>query len=481
MKSVIISLLALALLAGLTHAAPDSLACRMIDWMDEPGTGFRSEGYPDWPPGYDYSGTAYWDLAMGDSFMVWLPGSDRILVLDAYEMSEVDTIANFDYGSVNAQGVTVYDSMIYILGGGAVNTLILRNDSLIWIDTDWTPFASYHFAALEDSFLYTIDRPGCALTCINVADPESIFIYRTYSPTGANAGLEVIDGYLYNAFTYYDYNEETFDTWVIFTVDQTDMLNSPSPVHHPGVYYGWRRFFGDIASDGERIFFANTYMGPWPDWPIGGSDFYIQGDTSYNFDAMWDGQPAIGVEIINDHLAAVGFKHGFSILDIDDFSTIHEVAYYMDPDSLFYFTHFAMKDTVLYAVAHPRDDTCRLYMFHLAESVASGQAEAEIPWKPEEMKLRSYPNPFNSSVRFAVEGSGVCDTPLRVEIYDVAGRKIAQLPVGATWWGARSTGQPPVDPYEFNWRPDESIPSGIYLARIDMGAYSISTKLVYLM
>ncbi len=119
MKTKAICLIALTLLAGLTLAAPDSLACRMVDWMDAPSNHeFHNQAHSgSFPWAYDYSGTKNWDLAMGDSFMVWLPGSDRILFLDAYEMSEVDTIANFDYGSVNAQGVTVYDSMIYILGG----------------------------------------------------------------------------------------------------------------------------------------------------------------------------------------------------------------------------------------------------------------------------------------------------------------------------------------------------------------------------
>ncbi len=120
MKTKAICLIALALLAGLTLANVDTLHIELIDSLDAPSNyDFFHYGITSgWPIEYSYSGTGNWDLAMGDSFMVWLPGSDRILFLDAYEMSEVDTIANFDYGSVNAQGVTVYDSMIYILGGG---------------------------------------------------------------------------------------------------------------------------------------------------------------------------------------------------------------------------------------------------------------------------------------------------------------------------------------------------------------------------
>jgi len=424
--------------------------------------------------------------------MVWLPGNTQMIFVDHENHSELDTTIDPHSGSENIVLCAIQDSIFFAGGSVYILCMVCREDSIALKSRIHIPFADYHFAALEDSFLYTVGGPGGALTCINVADPESIFIYRTYSPTGANAGLEVIDGYLYNAFTYYDYNEETFDTWVIFTVDQTDMLNSPSPVHHPGVYYGWRRFFGDIASDGERIFFANTYMGPWPDWPIGGSDFYIQGDTSYNFDAMWDGQPAIGIDIVNDHLAAIGFKHGFSILDIDDLSDIHEVAYYMDPDSQFYCTHFAMnEDTVLYAVAHPAAGGCRLYMFHLADSVVSGISNpAQHTPLPAAFEIYAYPNPFNSAVTIALDipGGDGSPAPISVEIYDVNGRRVktvtepVEVPIGVEATVGRlakdtSTGSVSVfaplhkggQGGSYIWRPDESLPSGVYLVRATAG------------
>jgi len=360
-------------------------------------------------------------------------------------------------------------------------SIIYQGDSIAPLSTIYTPDASYHFAALEDSFLYTT-TPG-EIVCINVADPESIFIHRTLHEMSSLAGLEAIDGYVYLPWKFLGYDEITSTSWVHSHIARADMINSASPTFN--YYFGPaypERYFGSITGDGEYIFFVNTELSSWPDWEIGESDFYVHNtDSSYTFDDKWDGQPAIGVEIVNDHLAAVGFKHGFSILDIDDLSDIHEVAYYMDPDSEFYCTHFAMKDTVLYAVAHPAAGGCRLYMFYLADSVASGQAEAVIPWKPDEMKLRSYPNPFNSSVRFAVEASGVCDTPLRVEIYDVNGRKIADAePVEA---GAgrltKDTSTSSVSVFapltkggqggSYIWTPDESLPSGVYLVRASAG------------
>jgi len=367
--------------------------------------------------------------------------------------------------------------------------MVCREDSIALKSRIYTPFASYHFAALEDSFLYTVGGPGGALTCINVADPESIYIYRTVEGGGSDRGLEVIDGYVYSAWDWLDYNELTSESALSYHVRRADMLNSPTPwVDH---YYGPSysdRSFGASTNDGEFVYYVNTEIGSWPDWTIGESDFYVlDTDTSYNFDDKWDDQPAIGIDIVNDHLAAIGFKHGFSILDIDDLSDIHEVAYYMDPDSQFYCTHFAMnEDTVLYTVAHPRDDTCRLYMFHLADSVASGQAEADIPWKPDEMGIKTYPNPFNSAVTIALDipGGDGSPVPISVEIYDVSGRRVAtvtelvEVPVGVEAGAGRltkdtSTGSVSVFPPltkggqggSYIWTPDESLPSGVYLVR----------------
>jgi len=107
-------------LAISTFATVDTLHIELIDSLDAP-TNHEFYHYgitSSWPIDYNYSGTDDWDLAMGDSFMVWLPGTDRILFLDSYDSTDVDTIANFDYGSVDAVGVTISDSMIYIAGGG---------------------------------------------------------------------------------------------------------------------------------------------------------------------------------------------------------------------------------------------------------------------------------------------------------------------------------------------------------------------------
>jgi len=514
MKTKAICLLAVVMIAGALLAdcqtTPCSLACRMVDWMDAPGETFYDDGNDCWPPDYSYSGTKNWDLAMGDSFMVWLPGTEYVHIINNLEQDSIEEMYSASVSPWGVKGVQFYqDTIVYFASGMNIRVFKLSNDSLIYIDRLQEDWADYHFAALEDSFLYTVGGPGGALTCINVADPESIFIYRTVEGGGSDRGLEVIDGYVYSAWDWLDYNELTGESELSYHVSRADMLNSPTPwVNH---YYGpsySNRSFGASANDGEFVYYVNTEIGSWPAWEIGESDLYVlDTDTSYNFDDKWDGQPAIGVDIVNEHLAAIGFKHGFSILDIDDLADIHEVAYYMDTDSQFYCTQFAMKDTVLYAVAHPAAGECRLYMFHVADSVASSIDENPPSAKPEAFEISAYPNPFNSAVTIALDipvGDG-SPVPISVEIYDVNGRRVAtvtepvEVPVGveATVGRlAKDTSTSSVSVFapltkggqggSYIWSPAPSLPSGVYLVRArfdrlsDQSGCEMSRRVVYL-
>jgi len=111
--------------------------------------------------------------------------------------------------------------------------------------------------------------------------------------------------------------------------------------------------------------------------------------------------------------------------------------------------------------------------------------------KPQTFEISAYPNPFNSTVTIAVEGAGVCDTPLRVEIYDVSGRRVSVIgnydqPIIARRASpdeAISNGyakdchglRPRNDNAgEVIWRPAPSLPSGVYLvhARTDGRTYT---------
>lgn len=78
---------------------------------------------------------------------------------------------------------------------------------------------------------------------------------------------------------------------------------------------------------------------------------------------------------------------------------------------------------------------------------------------------QNYPNPFNPSttIRYAVEEA----TPVRLRVFDVGGREVAQL--------VNETKSPGV--YETKFEAD-NLPSGIYLYRLEAGEFSETRSMI---
>ena len=93
MKTKAICFLLIAALAGGALGYTDSLRCRLVDWMDARSNHeFVHQRSGTFPEAYDYTGCRWWDLDMGDSVLVWLPGSQKLFFVDPYNTTEIDTI-----------------------------------------------------------------------------------------------------------------------------------------------------------------------------------------------------------------------------------------------------------------------------------------------------------------------------------------------------------------------------------------------------
>jgi len=119
--------------------------------------------------------------------------------------------------------------------------------------------------------------------------------------------------------------------------------------------------------------------------------------------------------------------------------------------------------------------------------------------KPSQLQIEVSPNPFNSVVRITIafspcQGGDVRRTEgVNIEIFDINGRRIAELSSGETLGDgfpvppANGRGDLAPTTRQFIWQPDKNIGSGVYLvrARFDnrslSGAEATTTKrLVYL-
>ncbi|MCK5833844.1 T9SS type A sorting domain-containing protein [bacterium] len=100
---------------------------------------------------------------------------------------------------------------------------------------------------------------------------------------------------------------------------------------------------------------------------------------------------------------------------------------------------------------------------------------------PESMEFVAYPNPFNSAVRISV-GEGLA--PSRVEIFDIAGRRIDVLSSATKnplqYEGDLSPSGRDNNRKEFTWQPSENIGSGVYLVRVRHGDQALLKRIAYL-
>ncbi|MCD6502586.1 CocE/NonD family hydrolase, partial [bacterium] len=104
-------------------------------------------------------------------------------------------------------------------------------------------------------------------------------------------------------------------------------------------------------------------------------------------------------------------------------------------------------------------------------------AESRIASRPEKITIMAYPNPFNSAVNISLSGgvgaSNARTGQVGIEIYDISGRLVADLPV-------TNCGSPQFVPTPQIWQPEKSVGSGIYLVRARMGDNNITKRIVYL-
>ncbi len=134
--------------------------------------------------------------------------------------------------------------------------------------------------------------------------------------------------------------------------------------------------------------------------------------------------------------------------------------------------------------------------YHICEITCTSSGTLEWLWDtvstgideenmfPNSFDIDVHPNPFNSAVKIRIQG--VEGSRVRVEIFDINGRCIAEMPVGDGFPVQSSNGRGDLAPTEIVWTPDASLGSGVYLVRAhfdklsDQGGQSVTKRVVYL-
>ena len=110
--------------------------------------------------------------------------------------------------------------------------------------------------------------------------------------------------------------------------------------------------------------------------------------------------------------------------------------------------------------------------------------------RPSFYSILAYPNPFNSAVRISVDCRGWINQTPTVEIFDIAGRIVAEISVGEEHLltEGKSHGRVlPNDgrahrpsPTTIIWSPDASVGSGVYLISIKTGGNIYTKPVIYI-
>jgi len=107
---------------------------------------------------------------------------------------------------------------------------------------------------------------------------------------------------------------------------------------------------------------------------------------------------------------------------------------------------------------------------------------------PGDFELRTYPNPFNSSVAISLSViPGLIRNP-EIEIFDVNGRRVSVISSEGLQPDEKSPTYPQeVSPFGRNdsgreviWTPAPALGSGVYLVRVKIGSNVVSKRIVYL-
>jgi len=203
----------------------------------------------------------------------------------------------------------------------------------------------------------------------------------------------------------------------------------------------------------------------------------------------------LGLANIGNHAAAIVTAHAvaspfcipvspdsFGTIGVGDSAFNHTgvvftLPFYTPPETLIY---------IPVEAASPSPEYSTRFVVPVVVGIGSAIGETSSD-KPFRFTLTAYPNPFNSAVGITAPKGA------EIEIFDVTGRRVAQLPnggsVGAGFTPVLNDGahdnerdgaRPSPTAREFTWSPSASLGSGVYLVRAVGFGYSNSCKIVFI-
>jgi len=456
MKTILLCLLALILLAGASFA-DDSLNVRCI-------------------AAYDHFGT-YWVrplcVTVNPTYpeIMYVGGRTGLQIIDISDPLDIEFLGETpSYDLRNCYDLIYYNSLFFQDGDYLYSIDVTNPDSIIVKDS--IDAIGYRLE-IRDHYLFVAGQAE-GFSIVDISNPDSLSI--VCKDTSRDIASISVDDTLMFATRVYSSN-----SGAVYRYDISD-------IHHPEIV--------------DSIVLTYT-----PDWIypdeiiVDGSYGYLLTGGSGNFLTMLDIEGTLdtlashficyqqlGVRCMKygDYIFVTRdggqFSTGIEIIDVSDpyYPEIH--GYYRTWTNVETLRKGLLIDSLYYLPTYHH-----LRVLNVSDALSLSIPEIQTPAK---LSLSAYPNPFNSAVRISVEspvGTGL--RPARVEIFDIAGWRVAQLPSPSvplpageggnsfSLWEKVSEGRMRA---EFTWQPDATLASGVYLVRARVGDRDITKRVVYL-
>jgi hypothetical protein len=459
MKTKAICLLALALLSGAAMANEkettyDSLNVRVV-WT------FHGD--------HRFAG-----LAMAPDTTLWTcyANTDTLIQIDASDPEAIDT--NFyaiDTAIIGVKKVLDDSLLIAMSLDGTYFHFQVININLSppsVVASYVSPHLSNHrgntASLIINDMYFTMDNTSIGdLAIFDLSDPFNIDTIATAIDRGIGNWFEIIDTLLYVTYFAGSGSGELYsNTYYIRIFNISDIYN---PIYDTTLSYITRGATTSVLQcpsvivDTLMFVAANYYEGPL-------ADVYSIADPT---SPVYLGE--IGVSSWMYDKYVIDYQNGYLYSGM----WIHDVVGYPTTDSLVGYidgqpTSLKICGKYIYQIC---GDTFGITEFYEYDPNHVFVPEIKAPARPSAIEISAYPNPFNSAVTIAVDGVGDgSPVPFDVEIYDVNGRRVAELiPPGPPLTRGEEEKSPlsKGDLGGFIWQPDPSLGSGVYLVRARVG------------
>ncbi len=387
---------------------------------------------------------------------VWGSGSKLLTAsgiygMDGFNMPSPETpLQTFSYSSGNRFYAAVYHTHYIYAAQGSDGLAVLRSTSLAEYPD---PISTISIGGIAkwvvrvDTMLYVMSTNG--VTQLNIVDPASPAI-RWDAPTSDPGAIYATDDYVY-----------VCDEDDGFLVLETGMMS-------------------EVGSDPSASGYEWTAMTILNDYA-----YAAAGDDGFVvFDISDPTSPSIVKEVeTDDDAEGIAVVDGWLYVAVDRDGVVpYKIV--APGDSLIEFDAVKTGGRAkgIYASGNYIFVADRYAVIVMRNTAATiGDRSVEMP---DNLSIDTWPNPFNAAVTIFVGETG--RSPLRIEIFDISGRMVAEIPVGEgpralTPCGDVKNGSTQgCSPTAIIWRPDENIGSGVYLVRARFSNGSIKKKVVYL-